>query len=167
MNLNTAYQKYHNAQRAAVFVTVLPLHLLFFFLSIARYMPSDFWMESLVMKLTKPRVSDSLLDINLSTVCFLIMDLVICLAWSVIKELGQSFVLFFFLNGKPQKSPSTSLEFYQKLQHFTAFAQWSQSSDAVVSSVQHTWNSQPFGHCLCGCGDDLVFRDQLVHQSNL
>lgn len=100
MNLNTAYQKYHNAQRAAVFVTVLPLHLLFFFLSIARYMPSDFWMESLVMKLTKPRVSDSLLDINLSTVCFLIMDLVICLAWSVIKELGQSFVLFFFFKWK-------------------------------------------------------------------
>lgn len=70
------------------FQTVFPLHLLFFFLSIARYMPRDFWMESLVMKLTKFWMSDSLLDSNLAMVCFLIMDLVSCLAWSVIKELG-------------------------------------------------------------------------------
>lgn len=62
------------------------LYICFFFLSIARYMPSDFWMESLVIKLTKVWMSDSLLDINLSMVCFLIMDLVSCLAWSVIEE---------------------------------------------------------------------------------
>lgn len=46
-------------------------------------MPSDFWMESLLMKLTKFWMSASLLDINLSMVGFLIMVLLICLAWSV------------------------------------------------------------------------------------
>lgn len=40
-------------------------------------------MESLVMKLTKCWMSPSLLDTSLSIVGFLIMDLVICLAWSV------------------------------------------------------------------------------------
>lgn len=33
--------------------------------------------------------------------------------------------------------------------------------------MQHTWNSQPLGHRLCGCSEDLVFRYQLVHQSNV
>lgn len=40
-------------------------------------------MASLVMKLTKFWTSASLLDVILSTVGFLIMDLVICLAWAV------------------------------------------------------------------------------------
>lgn len=45
-------------------------------------MPRDFWTEFLVMKLTKLWMSASLLDSNLSTVGFLIIDLVTCLACS-------------------------------------------------------------------------------------
>lgn len=73
----------HSRQRC---FQLFSLFVCFFFFSISRYMPSDFWMEPLVMKLTKFWMSDSLLDINLSMVCFLIIDLVSCLAWSVIKE---------------------------------------------------------------------------------
>ncbi|MEQ2185192.1 Deoxyribonuclease-1, partial [Goodea atripinnis] len=50
--------------------------------SISIYMRSDFWMDSLVMKLTKFWMSASLLVLSLSIVGFLIMDLVICLACS-------------------------------------------------------------------------------------
>lgn len=61
---------------------VQPLLQAFLFFSISRYMPSDFWMDSLVMKLTKCWMSASLLASSRSMVGFLIMDLEICLAWS-------------------------------------------------------------------------------------
>lgn len=137
-------------------------HWFLLFLSIAMYMPSDFWMESLVMKLTKFWMSGSLLDINLSMVGFLIMDLVICLAWSVqwaknyVKDLESCYT----------KSQTTASEYCQNKLNFTKFAQRLQSPH-VLSTMQHTWNSQPLGHRLCGCSDDLVFRYQLVHQSNV
>lgn len=144
-----------------MFSTVSPLHLLFFFLSIARYTPSDFWMESLVMKETKFWMSDSLLDINLSMVCFLIMDLVNCLAWSAIKELGQGGVCFLWISQKSQSTLSV-------LSKITFPCIWTMIQTIWRwYTVKHTWNGQPFGHRLCGCGDDLVFGDQLVHQSNL
>lgn len=153
----------HSRQRC---FQLFSFFICFFFFSISRYMPSDFWMESLVMKLTKFWMSDSLLDINLSMVCFLIMDLVSCLAWSVIKEWGQCFVLGFFKWKSTEKSINI-IEFYQKITILLHSQQWLQSSEGVVCTVQHTWNSQPLGHRLCGCGDDLVFWNQLVHQSNL
>lgn len=65
---------------------VLPHFQPFLFFSISRYTRRDFWMESLVMKLTKFWMSDSLLDSSLSTVGFLIMDLDKCLAWSAKRD---------------------------------------------------------------------------------
>lgn len=61
---------------------VQPLPQAFLFFSISRYMPRDFWMDSLVMKLTKCWMSASLPASSRSMVGFLIMDLEICLAWS-------------------------------------------------------------------------------------
>jgi len=48
-----------------------------FLFSISMYIPRDFWMESLVMKLTKFVVSASLFPSSLSKVGFLIIDLLI------------------------------------------------------------------------------------------
>lgn len=39
---------------------------------------------------------------------------------------------------------------------------WTQSCGG-----KQTWNGQPLGHGLQGCSQDLVFRNQLVHQADL